>query len=92
MNFITILFKLWPAIKDTFFGGLDFTSYIRRNKVVMMLILALTVTFCSFFYLYEEAFIHGALSKAKSEQILILKKQVKTLQDQVNKYQAKDSL
>lgn len=92
MNVFTILLKLWPAIKDTFFGGLEFSSYIRRNKVVMMLIFAVTITFCSFFYMYEEAFMHGAISKAKTEQIRILKKEVKDLQAEVNKYRAQDSL
>ncbi len=92
MNDLTILLKLWPAIKDAFFGGLEFSSYIRRNKLVMMLILSNAVTFCSFFYVYEEAFMHGAISKSKTELILNLKKQVKELQAEVNKYRAKDSL
>lgn len=92
MNALTILLKLWPAIKDTFFGGLEFSSYLRRNKATMMWVLAAIVSFCSFLFVYEEAFMHGAISKAKTEQIKMLNKEVKTLKAEVNKYRAKDSL
>lgn len=80
MNVFTILLKLWPAIKDAFFGGLDFSSYIRRNKGVAMLLLALVVTFCAFLFIYEEAFMHGAISKAKTQQITTLKARIAELE------------
>lgn len=69
MNILSILFKLLPAVKDAFFGKSMAISYVRKNRAITMLFLALVITLLSFFYMYEQAFMHGVLSKVKSEYI-----------------------
>lgn len=78
MNIFSVLLKLWPAIKDTFFGGLNLSFYLKRNKAITMLVLALIVTLFSMFYYYEQAFMHGAVSKALSVELAHTKAQLKT--------------
>lgn len=79
MNFLSILVKLWPAIRDVFFGNMGLKDYLGKNKPVAMLCLALAVTLSSFLYLYEEAFLHGSASKVKAAKIVALKNQLNTV-------------
>lgn len=77
MNIFSVLLKLWPAIKDTFFGGLNLSFYLKRNKAIAMLMFALIVTFGSMLYYYEQAFMHGAVSKALSVELAEAKEELK---------------
>lgn len=63
MSIISILFKLWPAIKDTLFGDINLSFYLKRNKAIAVLGIALLITFLSFLYVYEQAVMHGVRSK-----------------------------
>lgn len=74
MKVFSILIKLWPAIKDTLLGGLNFSFYLKRNRAIAMLGLALMITLGSFIYMYEQAFMHGATSRNLQEQLVSLKK------------------
>lgn len=75
MSKLTIILKLLPAIKDTLFGGLKLSFYLKKNKAITMLLLALTITFFGFFYIYEQAVMHGAVSKnlqnAKKVEVMV---------------------
>lgn len=77
MSILTILFKLWPAIKDTVFGGRGLETYFKKHRVTMVLVLCNTVLLASFCYLYEEAFEHGVISKTKTQMIVDLKAKIK---------------
>ena len=68
MGKLSILLKLLPAIKDAMFGGLKLSFYLKRNKVITMLCIALTITAFGLFYLFEQAVMHGHMSKKLSEQ------------------------
>lgn len=83
MPIFDIFLKLWPAIKDTLFGGVQFNAYFRRNKAIFMLLVAVTITFAALSYTYEQAFLHGAISKKKSQQIAELNKTVSDLKRQL---------
>ena len=69
MNVFSILVKLWPAIKDTLLGGMNFSFYLKRNRAIAMLGLALAITLGCFIYMYEQAFIHGATSRSLQEEL-----------------------
>lgn len=77
MNMFSILIKLWPAIKDTLLGGLNFSFYLKRNRAIAMLCIALGLTLGCFFYMYEQAFMHGAVSRSLQEEIKTLQKSSK---------------
>lgn len=68
MGKLSILLKLLPAIKDALFGGLKLSFYLKRNKVITMLCIALTLTAFGCFYFFEQAVMHGYMSKKLSEQ------------------------
>ena len=74
MNLFSILIKLWPAIKDTLLGGFNFSFYLKRNRAIAMLSIALAITLGCFFYIYEQAFLHGAVSRSLQEEVATLKK------------------
>lgn len=76
MSILTILFKLWPAIKDTVFGERGLENYFKKHRVVMILMLSNIITFSSFVYIYEEAFQHGVISKSKTQMIIDLKSRI----------------
>ena len=73
MNIFSVLFKLWPAIKDTFFGGLNLSFYLRRNRAIAVTVLALIVTLFSMLFCYEQAFMHGVISKSLAKENAELK-------------------
>jgi Trk-type K+ transport system membrane component len=74
MNLFSILIKLWPAIKDTLLGGLNLSFYLKRNRAITMLCIALAISCGCFFYMYEQAFMHGAVSRSLQEEVASLKK------------------
>lgn len=77
MNMFSILIKLWPAIKDTLLGGFNFSFYLKRNRAIAMLSIALAIVFGCFVYMYEQAFLHGATSRSLQEEVTALKKDSK---------------
>lgn len=77
MNMFSILIKLWPAIKDTLLGGFNFSFYLKRNRAIAMLSIALAIVFGCFIYMYEQAFLHGATSRSLQEEVAVLKKDSK---------------
>lgn len=77
MNIFTVLLRLWPAIKDTFFGGLNLSFYLKRNRAIAVTFLAMIVTLISMLYCYEQAFMHGAVSKALAKENAELRSQIK---------------
>lgn len=74
MNMFSILIKLWPAIKDTLLGGLNLSFYLKRNRAIAMLSLILAFVFGCFLYMYEQAFMHGAVSRSLQQEVALLKK------------------
>lgn len=74
MNMFSILIKLWPAIKDTLLGGLNLSFYLKRNRAIAMLSLILAFVFGCFLYMYEQAFMHGAVSRSLQQEVAVLKK------------------
>lgn len=74
MNKLSILLKLLPAIKDTLFGGMQLSFYLKRNKAITMLLIALTVTFIGFAYIFEQALMYGAASKKLTDEKVLVEK------------------
>lgn len=75
MNILGILIKLWPALKDALLGGLNIGGYIKRNKTVFILSIALTICFLCFMYMYEQAWMHGVVSKSLESKLVEIAKQ-----------------
>lgn len=77
MNVFSILIKLWPAIKDTLLGGLDLSFYLKRNRAIAAMAVCIFVTLLAFVYTWEQAYMHGAVSKALQQKITAMESKSK---------------
>ena len=70
MNFLVLLKKMWPAIVDVVLHGVNITQYFKKNKTIFILSIGVIFLFISFLYMYEQAIMHGTISRSLEFKIL----------------------
>lgn len=76
MNWGQLGILIWPIVKEAFKGRFSYSTYLRRNRLVTLLMMIILVLFTSFSYMSEQAIAHGAKSKAKDEIIKHLQQDI----------------
>lgn len=86
MELLKLFIRLFPAIKDAFIGGYNFSFYLRKNKAIFMLVLTMIVLFVSFLYMSEQAVLHGTHSKILEKEVIELNQKQFDGEEQKKRY------